>query len=107
MTAAREERGDVSAGDRRWGDRGEAIGRGVTWLARWSTRVALAALGFVLLWWLIGKLWVVVMPVLLACSSPPCWGRRRGGCAAAACRRPWPRRSCCWSAWACWAAWSR
>ncbi|MDR6593369.1 AI-2E family transporter [Saccharothrix longispora] len=74
----------MSAGDRRWGDRGEAIGRGVTWLARWSTRVALAALGFVLLWWLIGKLWVVVMPVLLGLLittvlwPPARWLRGRG-----------------------------
>ncbi|MDQ2586597.1 AI-2E family transporter [Saccharothrix yanglingensis] len=74
----------MSAGDRRWGDRGEAIGRGVTWLARWSTRAALAALGFVLLWWLIGKLWVVVMPVLLGLLittvlwPPARWLRGRG-----------------------------
>ncbi|MGM1062331.1 AI-2E family transporter [Saccharothrix sp. Mg75] len=74
----------MSAGDRRWADRGEAIGRGVTWLARWSTRVALAALGFVLLWWLIGKLWVVVMPVLLGLLittvlwPPARWLRKKG-----------------------------
>ncbi|MEU4746041.1 AI-2E family transporter, partial [Actinosynnema sp. NPDC023658] len=55
----------MSARDRRWNDRGEAIGHGVSWLARWSLRLALVAIGFVLLWTLIGKLWVVVMPVLL------------------------------------------
>ncbi|MEU7482018.1 AI-2E family transporter [Lentzea sp. NPDC042327] len=52
--------------NRSWTDKGEAIGHGVSWLARWSLRVALAALGFWMLTWLIGKLWVVVMPVLLA-----------------------------------------
>ncbi|WP_154697788.1 AI-2E family transporter [Lentzea guizhouensis] len=52
--------------NRRWTDKGEAIGHGVSWLARWSLRVALAALGFWMLAWLVGKLWVVVMPVLLA-----------------------------------------
>ncbi|MCR3749111.1 putative PurR-regulated permease PerM [Lentzea californiensis] len=52
--------------DRRWADKGEAIGHGVSWLARWSLRTALAALGFWMVFWLVGKLWVVVMPVLLA-----------------------------------------
>jgi predicted PurR-regulated permease PerM len=51
--------------DRRWADKGEAIGHGVSWLARWSLRVALAALGFWMVLWLVGQLWVVVMPVLL------------------------------------------
>ncbi|WP_434445171.1 AI-2E family transporter [Lentzea sp. E54] len=52
--------------ERRWTDKGEAIGHGVSWLARWSLRVALGALGFWMVFWLVGKLWVVVMPVLLA-----------------------------------------
>ncbi|WP_394620472.1 AI-2E family transporter [Lentzea sp. JNUCC 0626] len=51
--------------DRRWADKGEAIGHGVSWLARWSLRAALAALGFWMVFWLVGQLWVVVMPVLL------------------------------------------
>ncbi|MBP2335919.1 AI-2E family transporter [Saccharothrix coeruleofusca] len=74
----------MSAGNRRWTDRGEAIGHGVSWLARWSTRLALAAVGFVIVWWLIGKLWVVVMPVLLALLittvlwPPARWLRARG-----------------------------
>ncbi len=51
--------------ERRWADKGEAIGHGVSWLARWSLRVALAALGFWMVAWLVGQLWVVVMPVLL------------------------------------------
>jgi predicted PurR-regulated permease PerM len=51
--------------ERTWADKGEAIGHGVSWLARWSLRVALAALGFWMVVWVIGQLWVVVMPVLL------------------------------------------
>jgi len=74
----------VSAGNRRWTDRGEAIGHGLTWTARWSTRVALVALGVVLLGLLIGRLWVVVMPVLLGLLittvlwPPARWLRARG-----------------------------
>ncbi|GAB2959775.1 AI-2E family transporter [Saccharothrix stipae] len=80
----------MSAGDRRWTDRGEAIGHAVTWMARWSTRLALVAIGFVLLWMLIGRLWVVVMPVLLALLittvlwPPARWLRGRGVPAALA-----------------------
>ncbi|MFD9736494.1 AI-2E family transporter [Umezawaea sp. NPDC059074] len=74
----------MSAGNRRWTDRGEAIGHGLTWTARWSTRVALVALGVVLLGLLIGRLWVVVMPVLLGLLittvlwPPARWLRARG-----------------------------
>ncbi|WP_214404998.1 AI-2E family transporter [Pseudonocardia lacus] len=46
--------------------RGHAIGEGVTWLARWSLRVALVALGLWMLAWLIGSLWSIVLPLLLA-----------------------------------------
>ncbi|MFI9007534.1 AI-2E family transporter [Actinosynnema sp. NPDC053489] len=74
----------MSAEDRRWTDRGQAIGHGVTWLARWSARLALVAIGFWLLWTLIGRLWVVVMPVLLGLLittvlwPPARWLRGRG-----------------------------
>ncbi|QFZ19493.1 AI-2E family transporter [Saccharothrix syringae] len=74
----------MGAGNRRWADRGDAIGHGLSWLARWSTRLALAAVGFVLVWWLIGKLWVIVMPVLLGLLittvlwPPARWLRSRG-----------------------------
>lgn len=82
--------GDVSAEDRRWTDRGQAVGHGVTWLARWSARLALVAIGFWLLWTLIGRLWVVVMPVLLGLLittvlwPPARWLRSRGVPAALA-----------------------
>ncbi|HEX6344263.1 AI-2E family transporter [Umezawaea sp.] len=74
----------MGAGDRRWTDRGEAIGHGLMWSARWSTRLALIAVGVVLLWLLIGRIWVVVMPVLLGLLittvlwPPARWLRSRG-----------------------------
>lgn len=46
--------------------RGTAIGDGVSWAARWSLRLLLVAAGTVLLWLLIGALWSVVLPTLLA-----------------------------------------
>lgn len=46
--------------------RGTAIGDGVSWTARWSLRLLLVAAGTVLLWLLIGALWPVVLPTLLA-----------------------------------------
>ena len=53
-------------------------------MARWSLRLALIGLGLALLWWLIARLWVIVMPVLLAMlittvlNPPANWMRRRG-----------------------------
>lgn len=47
-------------------DRGEVIGAGGVWLAKWSLCIAAIALGAVVLGWLLEKLWVVVLPVLLA-----------------------------------------
>ena len=46
--------------------RGTAIGEGVTWAAHWSLLVLLVAGGAVGLWLLIGSLWSIVLPVLLA-----------------------------------------
>lgn len=46
--------------------RGTAIGDGVSWTARWSLRLVLVSAGAVLLWVLIGALWSVVLPTLLA-----------------------------------------
>jgi len=46
--------------------RGTAIGEGITWIARWSLRLALVALGATLIGWLITQLWSIVLPVLLA-----------------------------------------
>jgi putative heme transporter len=63
--------------------RGTAIGEGVTWIARWSLRIAMVAVGVALLWWLVGYLWSVVLPVVLALIlatvlwPPTAWLRRR------------------------------
>ena len=46
--------------------RSTVISDGLAFMARWSLRLALIGLGFALLWWLIAKLWVIVLPVLLA-----------------------------------------
>jgi predicted PurR-regulated permease PerM len=46
-------------------DRGAVIGGGLTWLATWSWRILLIALGAVLLGLVIGALWPIVFPVLL------------------------------------------
>ena len=46
--------------------RGTAIGEGITWCARWSLRLVLVAAGAVLIWLLIGALWSIVLPVVLA-----------------------------------------
>ncbi|GAA4418542.1 AI-2E family transporter [Actinokineospora soli] len=65
-------------------DRGAVIGKGVARLARWSLRFVLIAAGAILLWMLIGRLWVAVLPVLLALIittvlwPPVRWLRSRG-----------------------------
>jgi predicted PurR-regulated permease PerM len=48
------------------GGRGTAIGEGITWAARWSLRLILVAAGATLIWLLIGALWSIVLPVVLA-----------------------------------------
>ena len=64
--------------------RSAAIADGLAFMARWSLRLALIGLGAALLWWLIARLWVIVMPVLLAMlittvlNPPANWMRRRG-----------------------------
>ncbi|MHA6621479.1 AI-2E family transporter [Pseudonocardia sp. DLS-67] len=63
--------------------RGTAIGEGITWTARWSLRLILVAGGVVLIWLLIGALWSIVMPTVLAVIlatmlwPPTAWLRRR------------------------------
>lgn len=52
--------------DRARRGRGGAIGDGIMWSARWSLRLILVAAGAALLWVLIGQLWSIVLPVLLA-----------------------------------------
>ncbi len=42
------------------------IGTGVIWLARWTLRLVIIAIGIALLGWVIGQAWSIVLPVLLA-----------------------------------------
>jgi putative heme transporter len=64
--------------------RSEAIADGLSFIARWSLRLALIGVGLALVWWLTAQLWVIVMPVLLALllstvlAPPAFWLRRRG-----------------------------
>lgn len=52
--------------ERPLGQRETVIGHGVAWLARWSLRWIVIAVAAVLLWWLVSRIWVVVLPVALA-----------------------------------------
>jgi len=58
------------------------IGVGLTWAARWSARLLLVAAGIWLLGFLVGQLWTVVFPTLLAIVlatvlwPPAAWLRR-------------------------------
>jgi putative heme transporter len=47
-------------------DRGEILGMGGMWLAKWSLCLVLIAAGGWVVWTLLGVLWVAVLPVLLA-----------------------------------------
>ncbi|RVW03132.1 AI-2E family transporter [Rhodococcus xishaensis] len=47
-------------------DRGEVIGAGGMWLAKWSLCIAAIAVGAIVVGWVLQKLWVIALPVLLA-----------------------------------------
>ena len=47
-------------------DRGDLIGQGGLWLAKWSLILVSVSAGAWVVGWLIAALWVVVLPVLLA-----------------------------------------
>lgn len=47
-------------------DRGHLIGRGSLWLAKWSAMFVAIAVGAYVLGWVVEKLWVIILPVLLA-----------------------------------------
>ena len=47
-------------------DRGDLIGTGGLWLAKWSLILISIAAGAWVFGWLIGHLWVILLPVLLA-----------------------------------------
>jgi putative heme transporter len=62
--------------------RGGVIGSGVTWTARWSLRLLIVTAAIWLLGYLIGQLWTIALPVLLAIVlatvlwPPAAWLRR-------------------------------
>lgn len=70
--------------DRSRRGRGTAIGDGVAWTARWSLRLVLTGAGLIVIGLLIGQLWSIVLPVLLAVIlatvlwPPTSWLRRHG-----------------------------
>lgn len=68
--------------------RSAAIADGLIFTARWSVRLTLIGIGLALLWWVIARLWVIVMPVLLALLlatvlAPPARRLRNHGAPAA------------------------
>ncbi|HLR84068.1 MAG TPA: AI-2E family transporter [Nocardioidaceae bacterium] len=56
----------TQAVDRPHGQRETVIGRGISWLSRWSMRWIIIAIATYLLVWLIGQIWTIVLPVALA-----------------------------------------
>ena len=64
-------------------ERSAEIGRGLTWLSTWSVRLLLIGVGGYVLFQVLGLVWVVVLPVVLALLlssvlwTPTAWLRRR------------------------------
>ncbi|MGD9530413.1 AI-2E family transporter [Pseudonocardia sp.] len=64
--------------------RGDVIAHGLMWASRWSLRFTIVVIGLYLLWYVMGLLWVIVLPVLLAIIiatvawPPVAWMRRHG-----------------------------
>ncbi|WP_084495787.1 AI-2E family transporter [Nocardia shimofusensis] len=54
------------AGRRKTPERGDVIGQGLFWLAKWSLCLVAISAGLWVLWQLLGVLWVIVLPVTLA-----------------------------------------
>lgn len=80
----RDNDGEIPApGRRATGVRSRLIGEAVASSAQWTLRLLVLAVGLAGLWWLLARLWVVVLPVLLgvilaALLWPPTgWLRRR------------------------------
>ncbi|WP_433654150.1 AI-2E family transporter [Nocardia sp. CA-128927] len=60
------EQPDKSGGSHAVPDRGDVIGSGIIWLAKWALCIVTIAAGAWVLMYLLAKLWVVVLPVALA-----------------------------------------
>lgn len=69
---------------RRRPSRGDVIASGLMWASRWSLRFTIIVIGLYLLWYVMGLLWVIVLPVLLGIIiatvawPPVAWMRKRG-----------------------------
>ncbi|MBA3251687.1 MAG: AI-2E family transporter, partial [Geodermatophilaceae bacterium] len=71
-------------GPRRRRERTDAIGHGFATLARWSLRLIAVAAAFVIVGYVLGRLWIIVLPILLALTlstalwPPTAWLRKKG-----------------------------
>jgi len=71
-------------GPQRRRERTGAIGHGFATLARWSLRLIAVAAAFVIVGYVLGRLWIIVLPILLALTlstalwPPTAWLRKRG-----------------------------
>jgi predicted PurR-regulated permease PerM len=61
-----ENASDTSSGSRSFRERGSLIAHGAVWLAKASAVVIVVAAACWIAGWLIGQMWVIVLPVLLA-----------------------------------------
>lgn len=65
-------------------ERTEAIGHGFATLARWSLRLIAVAVAVVIVGYVLGRLWIIVLPILLALIlstalwPPTAWLRKKG-----------------------------
>ncbi|WP_280488692.1 AI-2E family transporter [Nocardia farcinica] len=57
---------EIGTGARTARDRGDVIGQGLFWLAKWSLCIVAVAAGVWVVCWTIALLWVIVLPVALA-----------------------------------------
>ncbi|MGU3431839.1 AI-2E family transporter [Actinomycetes bacterium M1A6_2h] len=57
---------DTSSGSRSFRERGSLIASGAVWTAKGSVVLVAVAAACWIIWWLIGQMWVIVLPVLLA-----------------------------------------
>lgn len=71
-------------GPQRRRERTDAIGHGFATLARWSLRLVVVAAAFVIVGYVLGRLWIIVLPILLALTlstalwPPTAWLRKKG-----------------------------
>ncbi|MET8654600.1 MULTISPECIES: AI-2E family transporter [Nocardia] len=66
MSGPTEETSGAEKNGTSWRDRGDVIGSGILWLAKWSLAIVAIAAGAWVLGFLTARLWVVILPVALA-----------------------------------------